>query len=184
MMLAHGCTTVGYFLHYRTVRRAIFAHHFIVIQQLSFDSRLQLINPSSVLSHDDDSCKYGKRHIFYSYDPRLCSFNKPYIYNLSNIKCSSIYACNREFGASSHWSGHSSAQNPYSVHDYLTNKKGSFGTRSPKARHLSPPAAVTSSSNNFPLSSFILPFAVCYRLDEKISRSAFTDLCTTAQFNL
>ena len=67
---------------------------------------------------------------------------------------------------------------------YFTNKKRFIiGNRSPSARHLNPPLAVTSSFNNFSLSSFILPFAVCYRIEKKISRSAFTDLWATARFN-
>ena len=98
--------------------------------------------------------------------------------------CSSIYQCNGDFGASIHWSGHSSEQDPEFEHGYSTNKKRLFGSRSPKARHLSAPAAVTSSSDNFPLSSFIVPFAMCYLLENENRRSAFTDLCATARFNL
>ena len=101
---------------------------------------------------------------FLSYHPRLCSLDKWHSYNLAIINCSSIYQCNRDFDASTHWSGHSSEQDPEFEHGYSTNKKRLFGSRSPKARQLSAPAALTSSSNNFPLFSLIVPFAMCYPL--------------------
>lgn len=75
----------------------------------------------------------------------------------------------------------SSSQDPESEQDDFTNKKRSFGSRSLNARQLSAPAAVSSSSNNFPLSSSILPIPVCCFLDIKIPPLAFNDLCATAR---